>query len=340
MSRRQTDPLNPVRVLILGLTLVLLVAWFYRDRAFEPLIGILATLEFALLWITSRYPRLAAISIVFALGVFVVGLFFVLQQENGQPSNTQTPTSSAVGSFATASPEPTVAPPLPTVTSIPPTTNTPTFEPSPVRPTPTPTTLAITAPILKINDNRKLASLLPSQDDIPLNMKRFSANAITAREMATGSEFPADFYVLLAGWGSQGGYSVVYDAMDVCSTSSRYQVVSMTIYLFDDIAGAISLLEWMYDDMQNKAQNYPGSYWNFQDSTIGNDGYQYLADVFLCLGVESSQYHRIVFRRHNIIAVIDVTGFDSNAEEYSLDYWTVNLANIVDINIVAETLEQ
>jgi len=338
MSQRETDTKNPIKFTIGALAFVLMVVWFIYEHGFEPLIGILVALEMFLLWVANRNDKLTTPAIIFAIGIFVVGLLFIIQQKNVE--SVSLPSTPAITTV-----DPVIAVPFtPTNTTIPPTsTLTPASPTKPVvQPSPTneparpPATPTATIPMIIVRANSGLSSLMPSIEDVPPDMKLYNAEAFSDREMALGTEFPANFYLQLSDWGSLGGYLEVYDVANVCSASVPYQVVSTKIFLLDSEQGAIDLFEWMSDNIKSKAQAYSLSYWDVQDSSIGNQGFQYKGDVLLCLNVESSQYHRIVFQRYNAIVTVDVTGFDSKIEQYSLNYWAKSLANIIDVNIVAE----
>lgn len=335
-NRHENQPLIKIVIPILGF--ILLVLWFYFDREFEPLVAILIALEGFLLWLATRNPKYTIPTIIFAILVFIIGVILILQQKNARTNVVVPIPSQTIVEVVTQpilEPENTPIPPNETPSPII-LTDTPNPTDTVEKPTRPPITPTSSAPSIRVRSNSALSSLMPVIEDLPPNMKQYKKDAFSDKEMALDTEFPADFYLQLAEWGSQGGYVEVYDIADICDASAPYQIVATKIYLTDSEQGAIDLYEWMYNDIREKSQIYNLTYWDQQDSTIGDRGFEYRGDVLLCLGVESSLYHRIVFQRYNAIVTVDVTGFDSQSENHSFSSWSKRLANIIDINIAAE----
>ena len=57
MSQRETNRQNPIKIIVGVLAFILLVVWFYFEREFEPLVGILIALEASLLWVAKKSDK-------------------------------------------------------------------------------------------------------------------------------------------------------------------------------------------------------------------------------------------------------------------------------------------
>lgn len=145
-----------------------MIVWFYYEREFEPLIAILVALEVFLLWAANQNNKLTTPAIVFAIGIFVIGLLFIFQQKNVESvSLPSTPTVSAADPVTIVSFTPTHTTIPPTLTLTPAVPTQPAVQPSPTnKPTqPSATPTVVTAPMIIVGANSGLSSLMPSIED-------------------------------------------------------------------------------------------------------------------------------------------------------------------------------
>lgn len=349
--------MNSTKVIVGILTIILIFYWFLTERAFEPLVALLISVEGFLIWIGSRNEKHAPFANLIAIIIFIGGLLFITQRNQNQetlelplsstlkiddPAVNSSSSDTALEAIPVTQAIPTASTePLPSFTPTRPPNNTPTtisvLKPEPTHTfTATPpkihTPIPTRQPILGVPISKgRIDRLLPEVSGIDLDRQRSLSN----EDLSSLRNDPSTYYMLLKDWKGIGGYERLYTSEDLCDPRRPIQLIFVQLFLFETEQGAISAFDWEFSAAEEYSKQFSALAHDITSVEIGSRGFELWGSAHICLELGQSVRKRIIFQRYNAVGIIEVVG-PGIPDTDSINYTTNRLSQRFDLRLLAE----
>lgn len=181
--------------------------------------------------------------------------------------------------------------------------------------------------MLRHTESSEVKDWLPGKDIIPSGMVLIERYKMTNEDVAEGYSNHDEVLRLIEGWGREDGYRNLYLSKDRCTTAGP-RLITLSIILHKDEAGAQQYLEWMREMDQTKATEFGNLY-------VGNGGYQFWLDSESSCPEKPERQIEIVFRRNYALGTVVIAG--TKRQDDQLLEAAIRLAKVLDENIQKKT---